>query len=124
DAFAFECPSDGAEAHAGVVHLEDAAHDGRGVRVGLEGAEPGAGRGLRAIGMRETGVDEPVAVVGASAEPAPVRGESEHRSARAELDARRSAFESPPNKLITRSCGSLSGSTGPPTSGTHSSPPW
>jgi hypothetical protein len=58
---------------AGVVHLEDAAHDGRRVGVRFEGAELGTGSGLRAVGVREAGVDEPVAVVGASAEPAPVR---------------------------------------------------
>lgn len=77
DAFAFEELCDGAEADAGVVHLEDAADYRSGVGVGLERAELRAGGSLGAVRVRQSGVDEPVAVVGSAAEP-PAGGREGH----------------------------------------------
>src|SRR5438105_1748686 len=72
DAFALEDLRDRAEADPAVVHLEDATNDRCGVGIGLERPELRAGRGLRAVRVGESGVDEAVAVVRPATEPASV----------------------------------------------------
>ena len=82
---ALEDVGDRAVADALVEHLEDASHDRRRVRIGLEGPKSYARGGLVSLGMRRVRVHDPVAVVGATAQPAPGCAVSEHGVARPRL---------------------------------------
>jgi hypothetical protein len=62
-----------------VVELDDALYDVRRLGITVEGAELGAGGRLAAVGVRPAGVDQAVAVVDSTAEPASVGRQGQQR---------------------------------------------
>ena len=69
-----------------VVELDDALYDWRRLGITVEGAELGAGGRLAAVGVRPAGVDQAVAVVDSTAEPASVGRHGQHGRAGPVLD--------------------------------------
>lgn len=70
---AFKGSCDGTEPHAVVEHLEDALHDRRSFKVGFQRSQLCPRGCFASVRVREAGIDETVAVVGAAAEPATIR---------------------------------------------------